>query len=426
MVKKGLAIIVILFVGFSTLAASLGEQEIEYLKAHSQEINLGEAEFPLLQNQIQGKSIFLAGQNQGLEYNKELQKDLLKFFHQEAGVKYLLVEATYASGEFLNQYLQTGEEEYLELVISYWRRSQDEFEFFQWLREYNLEFPEEKQIRIIGFDVQGPPRTLISINYLGDLLMQAHIPLELEYYLLPLVSLAKDFTELRLEPEHPRLAQTEYSAGIPEEMIKDTREITLSILENWEENPGPYQNLLDDPREFFFVLTNIKDAFAMEEKLKEGMEASHTFRSERAFANLLNLLEELEDEKFFGQWEELNVFQKPYRKVEWLGARLDDSNSPFAGKVMSLWYVYHDSFQMQPFSPGEEVQFDSGYIIENLEEIVEISPGEISLFQLNAPDSPFSRAPYFLREQIDGVLTDYFQYIFLIQGSPPTRPFYQP
>ncbi len=426
MLKKGIAIIIILFLGFSGQAAPLGDQEIEYLRSNSQEVRLGEVEFPLLKNQLEGNSVFLAGKNQGLEYNKELQKDLLEFFHQEAGVKNLLVEATYASGEFLNRYLQTGEEEYLELVISYWRRSQDEFEFFQWLREYNLQFPDEEQIRVIGFDVQGPPRTLISINYLGDLLMQTHIPLELEYYLLPLVALAQDFMELRLDPEHSRLAQTEYTAGIPEEMIEDTREITRDILEHWEEAPDHYHEFLNDPEEFFFVLNNIKDAFAMEEKLKEGMEASHQFRSEKAFSNLLNLLEGLEREKFFGQWEELNVLQKPYREVEWLGAKLAGRNSPFSGKVLSLWYVYHDSLQMQPFSPGEEVEFDSGYIMENLNELVEISPAEVSLFQLNASGSPFSRGQYFLREQTGGASTDFFQFIFVIQGSPPTRPFYQP
>ncbi len=427
MLKIGMAFFLIMVLGFPAFSLGLRDQEKEYLQDHCQEIELGAANFPLLENYLEDYSIFLAGKNQGLAYNSQLQMDLLQFLHQEAGVKYLLVEAPFASGEFINRYLETGEEEYLELVITYWRRSKERFDFFRDLKEYNSKFPEEEQIRVIGMDLQGPPRTLISIKYLGDLLMDTRIPLDLEYFLLPLVSLAQDFIELRQDPDHPLRAQTEYRAGIPGEMIESAREIARDILDHWKEDSEPYRELLDQPEHFYLVLNNIVDAFIMEEKLREGIEASHQFRSDRAFSNLLFLLEGMEGEKFFGQWEELNVFQKKFRGVDWLGAKLAGPDSPFNDRVMSIWYVYHDSQQMQPFSPGEVVDFDSTYIMRNLEELTELAPGKLSIFKLDAPGSPFSQGQFFLEDVEENIVsTDFFQYLLLIKESPAASPFYQP
>lgn len=426
MLKAMLISFIIIALAAPAWATSLGSDEKQFLKDHSQEIILGEVEFPLLENYLENYTFFLVGENQGLAYNTTLQMDLLQFLHQEAGVNYLILETIPASGEFINRYLETGDEEYLELVITYWRRSQDKFDFFYELREYNQELEEKQEIRVIGADVHGPPRTLISIKYLADLLTEHRIPLELEAYLLPLLSLTRDFSELREDPEHGRLAQTEYGAGIPEKLLSETREVVENIHQHWMEDPEPYREFLDQPEKFLRILDNILDAFIMEEKLQEGIEASHKFRSKTAYANLLEMTRDLEGEKFFGQWEELNSFRSPYREVKWLGAHLDSPESPYYGEVLSIWLLYYDCFQMQPFSPGEDIEFDSTYIARDLDKLVDISKEDLTLFNLIAPDSPFARDMFFFQDSPEGTATDYFQYLLLIQNSPPAKPFYQP
>jgi len=67
---------------------------------------------------------------------------------------------------YLNRYLQTGNEEYLDLVLPYWQRNYEMYEFYRKLRECNLTLEPGERIEIIGFDITGTFRQIIAVYHL--------------------------------------------------------------------------------------------------------------------------------------------------------------------------------------------------------------------------------------------------------------------
>jgi len=418
------------FSGSCNAALEIDNRAQTYLEQNKEKMDLEKEEIELLKPFLEDNSIFLAGSTPGLARNSEVKMTLLKTLHQNAGVTYLLEEVTYAMGEFLNLYLDTGEEEYLDTVITYWRRDQQTKEFYEELREYNKELKEEgkQAIEIIGIDVQGPPRTLISIAYLAELISPRPVPKELEEYLLPLFELRNEFSSLRGDPEHQRFAQTSYQAGISTDFLKDVEEFAQNLKTAWEEDPDKFDRFLDEnSEEILFVVNNILDAFELEKRSEMGVEKSYSFRNKIAFQNFLILSEDLPEGKFFGQWGELHIFQDSFRNVNWLGKNLNTPPSPYAGQVLSIFLAYYESMQMPPYSPGESQEFDSSFLLKDLEKLADIAENELTLFSLVHSGSPFTDNLYFLDEQTaSGVTTNFFQFLLLIKESPPVEPIFIP
>lgn len=59
----------------------------------------------------------MAGELHGVKMNYELQLGLIKYLNSKAGVRYILGEFGYSVGEYINKYLDTGDEKILEYVV---------------------------------------------------------------------------------------------------------------------------------------------------------------------------------------------------------------------------------------------------------------------------------------------------------------------
>ncbi len=146
----------------------------EYLERQANPFDL---EQPLAKGSIgnvDGYRVFLAGETHTKAKDKQAEKLLVRYFHEHEGVRYLLWETGFGSGLLLDRYLQTGNADeldfYLEQLSGTMGYTQEERDFWVWLREYNAALPDQQ--KLIGLDVdhqpESPPAASLSPTARAD------------------------------------------------------------------------------------------------------------------------------------------------------------------------------------------------------------------------------------------------------------------
>ncbi len=434
MVKKNISVLIIFLGIFLVFSGSPLQAEnqttaegLEFLQENNQKINLDKPfeAFSLLDPYLEENKFFFTGETHRVRPNEKLRLEFLKYLHQNAGVRYYVPEATYSIAHFLNRYLQTGDEYYLDLTIPYWHRIAGVYEFFQELRAYNQTLEPHERIEIIGFDITGPFRQIISVIHLLEITPPDDAPDELAEPLEELAELKETFMEERQKPDHYYKAQTDFYAGIPDSFFDKILPPVEEIKQLLEENPGPIEKFLgEDFFSFQFIVQNIIDGFDSFELMFEGRWDSNEFRDRRSFENFLELYPDLDRGNFFGQWGDLHTFQEEYHGFPWLAAHLDSEESPLAGQVLSIFYTYDDCHLLERLTLDSPFPYSSD--LEDMEIMQKAASGELVLFNLQGEDSPFGRELFFLGDDASGGTTlDYFQFMLYIKGFDRADPLYE-
>ncbi len=398
MKKRGIFVLVLLFL-VTFFPGQLRALDLDYLRQNS-ELLSGEPEFELLLPGLEGKKIILAGEAHGVGINSELVLELLTFLHGKADVRYFLWEGGYALGSLLNNYLQGGEEELLDLVFTqlegtaFW--SKEQYFFFKKLAEFNEELPPGKRVGVVGIDLELPLTS--AIIFLGSLLGK-----ETPESLKPLEEMAGNHKKLEGESQL-------YSSRVRLE----TMQMAVYLQEIIELEGENLQEFLGE--DWFAFQYGLRRLIQTHETWGEGPQV----REENTFSNLLELAPHLERGNFFGQWGGNHVLQRNHSQVNWLGSFLNGPRSPWAGQVLSIYYVYDHCKRMDPRT--YQARDYTSEEIRDLAVLRRAAPAEISLFWLDAPGSPFREEIHFLTRHSGGVTTDYFQYLIMIRNQSASNP----
>jgi len=396
--KRIFSLILIFFLVFSS-GGQVFALDLDYLRKNSEDI-FPDPTFDLLSEGIESKKIFMVGEAHGVGVNPGLAFDLLVYLQENAGVRYVLWEGGYALGRMLNYYVQGGSEEMLDLAFSqlegtaFW--SQEEYQLFKVLADFNTQLDPEERIEIVGIDLDLP--LTASIIYLDYLLGEKDIEI-----LDPLRELASTFRELKGEAQlyssRVRL-ETFRMANYLQRIIGEKEDYLEGVLgENW-----------------FDFKFSVKSLIKTQKTWGEGSQA----REDNSFSNFIDLSPILDRGGFFARWGANHVLQRTQAGVNWLGGILDGPDSPWQGQVLSIYFVYDHCQRMDP-KTYRGVDYSSGEI-RGLETLRRAAPGEKTLFWLDAPGSPFREEVYFLTRHSRGVTTDYFQYILMIRNKPAANP----
>jgi len=373
--------------------------DLDYLRNNREDLEQQYA-FVLLEEDLAGMEIFLAGEAHGVAINNELAYQLLVFLHREAGVRYLVWEGGYGLGDLLNRYLQGGSEDLLELVFSQlegsaWS-SQEHYFFWKHLARFNRERPPEERIEVVGLDLELPLTS--PVIYLDYLLQKTDADI-----LQPLQQLAADFRELQgvdqLYSSGVRSAALDLSRYLQGEVPGKEEELQKILGDNWFH--------------FEYVVESLHrttGAWGQGEQVREDY----------VLSSLLALQGRLNRGPLFGQWGGNHVLQRMRLGINWLGALLQGPDSPYKGQVLSIYYVYDHCRRLDPRS-GQEEDYTSPEIAD-LHQLRRAASGEITMFRLNAPTSPFNEELHFLTRHSRGVTTDYFQYIIMLRNQEAERP----
>ena len=109
--------------------------------------------FELYKDSLENYSIFINGENHlYTKSNAALQLKMLKYLHQNADVKTLLLELGWSRGYIITKYIQTGDSTLLPAIKNYsW---QYYAKMVESLKLYNDSLPQDQKISVVGIDVE--------------------------------------------------------------------------------------------------------------------------------------------------------------------------------------------------------------------------------------------------------------------------------
>jgi len=361
-------------------------------------------ELSMLDSKLEGKEIFLTGEVHGIASNSVLELDFFKYFKEKTDFKYYLCESSYSSSYFINQYLETGNKMYLDEVYSRtsgnYQESQENYDFWLAVYEYNNALNEDQKINVVGVDIEHDYIT--SFRFLTTILPDKEIPDEIKAS-IDLVLETKELLESSF--------RNDYKAP------KNSK----IILEDFDVNRKVYIDYLGEEFIYFeLVLQNVlngKEAY----KHNGDMTTWNNVRDAMIYENFVKLDNFLPNGKYFGQWGLAHVYQHKDKDIMWFGAYLNSEGSKYQDKVFSIAFNYLNCETMDkaggasspinfafPFAIGSQDRYDENYI----------------LYTVNNPDLNRARIPMihvYTGEFLEEDIKEFFQYLVLIKNSGPSQ-----
>ena len=140
---------------------------IDYLKDFHQSIDITSlndfSDLQLLEVDLPTHKVFFTGEFHSVAENFPTQTKLLFYLNQNAGVNYYLAELPFAFAEYINLYLQFGDEKILEYLAVESKNTHAEaaghYQMYRDIYKYNQEQPEDRRIQYLGIDGDTLPNS---------------------------------------------------------------------------------------------------------------------------------------------------------------------------------------------------------------------------------------------------------------------------
>ena len=251
--------------------------------------------------------VFLAGETRGQPQNTAMRKALFQYLHDEQqGVNVQLVETGVGETQVLEQYLRTGDENWLNHYLKLQGSCADaEAEYWRWLYQYNRQ--QGGTIHVAGLGTER--NTVVSM-----------------YGLLALAD-----TEIE-----PAESIADFVQALRDEDMATALQLFKTAM---EEQP-------DAMADYF------GDAYAQVQQLYANLQVSTTYkgrldRDDLAMMDNMNfVLRQYPDDKFFGQLSNGHVTQSAWKDGNYIanysrfGMLLNGEGSPVQGEVCSMLTIY--------------------------------------------------------------------------------------
>ena len=365
----------------------------KYLEENHIMIDLEETndftDLSIIDDDLEGKEIFLVGENHGVMANEQLRMKFLKYFKFNTNFKYYIWELPFSVVFFLNRYLETGDEKILretyEPLKGTFAWNKESFNHWEKLYQFNIKLPTTRKIKIIGIDIEHQIEN--AFKYM--------------LYVLPEIDDTKDISK--------KLKKLGNEAK-DEEII----EFCKGLKRDMEKRDGFYKKHL---KANYFGLKIVNDNLLSRYKVYNGNNFN-AIRDKQMYENFIRIHNRLPTGKYYGQLGLSHVFQRQTSYVDWFGSILN-KNPMFQDKVLSIVYVYDNCKYLYP-TDLRDYQGVMTTLDLKLDILKKYAKGESTLFKLNGRDSPFDKKllwPIVHKIPEGGVTTDYFQYIIMIRNS---------
>ena len=351
--------------------------------------------------------VFLAGEYHAQTKGYQSKKMLIQYLHEKQDVDYLICELGMGQGFLLDDYIQTGNEENLifmmeelEGTLAY---TQDEYQLWQWLYDYNQQQPENDKLHIIGLDIEFQKKT--SVRGLSLLMDNSVTP-------------AKE-----IQPLIERIKESDGTAvkEFPQALDKYPEQMKEIFGENfpWAEQ---YAKNVTATEKFF-------------ELNQSGGANAHQIRDDKMTDNLFFAMEQLPDDaKFFGQFGAEHILQSEMittfvlqENYNRFAMQLQENDSPVKGEVCSIYLAFLKKSQ-SPRSTTYYPMNESEIPVDSFQDYF----AQDTFIPLDEKGSPFFNDGEEQTENKENAnakaeinLTDYFQKILLLPDSEACEPYQQ-
>ena len=250
--------------------------------------------------------VFLAGETRGQPQNTAMRKALFQYLHEQQGVNVQLVETGVGETQVLEQYLRTGDENWLNHYLKLQGSCADaEAEYWRWLYQYNRQ--QGGTIHVAGLGTER--NTVVSM-----------------YGLLALAD-----TEIE-----PAESIADFVQALRDEDMTTALQLFKTAM---AEQP-------DAMADYF------GDAYAQVQQLYANLQVNTTYkgrldRDDLAMMDNMNfVLRQYPDDKFFGQLSNGHVPQSAWKDGNYIanysrfGMLLNGEGSPVQGEVCSMLTIY--------------------------------------------------------------------------------------
>lgn len=361
-----------------------------------------------IDNKIFGNAdyrVFLAGEYHAQTKGYQSKKMLIQYLHEKQDVDYLICELGMGQGFLLDDYIQTGNEENLifmmeelEGTLAY---TQDEYQLWKWLYDYNQQQPENDKLHIIGLDIEFQKKT--SARGLSLLLDNSVTP-------------AKE-----IQPLIERIKESDGTAvkEFPQALEKYPEQMKEVFGENfpWAEQ---YAKNVAATNQFY-------------DWMEEGKTNFHQIRDDKMTDNLFFAMEQLpEDAKFFGQFGAEHILQSEMittfvlqENYNRFAMQLQEDDSPVKGEVCSIYLVFLQKSQ-SPRSTNYYLMNESEIPVDSFQDYF----AQDTFIPLDEKGSPFTRYGEEQVQDREGSdnkaamgLTNYFQKILFLLDSEACEPY---
>ncbi|SHH54761.1 hypothetical protein SAMN02745245_01586 [Anaerosphaera aminiphila DSM 21120] len=325
-------------------------------------------------------NIYMVGETHGTVGTFITEFELAKYFNQYQNVNDLLIETGYCSGALLNEYIHTGNEKLLNIVMKSTKGtfaySNESANFYKSLYKLNKTLPENKKINLHGVDVEHVYNEA-GLYYLSTLIpSDTNIPKEISTYITQLNStLDREKGKVFIENLNKNIKKynTQYK-----ELLGESYPEFMASLDNINQAIDFYKDHNFDIREQYFTKNVLEKYESINKKCLAIFGGEHTVLSE---SNNIGI-----------------------GKV---GKILAEKYGTDSGGVASISLEYYRSHNRKSEERAKHLNSASGIPLAKKTE------KDISLFKLNLKDE----------DKAIQTLAKGQQYAILIKNSPATTPY---
>lgn len=360
------------------------------------------SDLSILSDDLKDREIFFTGEYHGINANELLNMKFLKYFKEKVDFKYYLCELSYSDAYFLNKFLESGDVKILEDIYKplkgtfAWNK--DSYNHWKKLYEFNKTLPEARRITVVGIDIEHQPQN--ALLYMTSVLPKKEVPNKIKDNIEELKTLF---------------------LNISNQSGDKLTKLSEKLRKDMEAQSEVYKEYLGQDY-FGFKLVNENILYTKEVYSAKEVDFNKV-RDKRIYENFEKVYDNLPKGKYYGQWGVNHIFQRQQGDIKWVGVAMNEKGSRLENKILSIVYMYEDCKQMsktgnnkyniQDFNSNNSLIFSS------------FTEKNYTLFKLNGENSPFRKELIWLTPDdnpIDGVTTDYYQYVVVIKDSQATEP----
>jgi hypothetical protein len=321
------------------------------------------------------------------------------------------MEAGPSHAWFINRYFATGDEQALDVIFNdphmkgtfSWTHEQRRF--WQKVRAWNDALPEQDRVHVVGVDIEHQPGTAAAC--IRRLLPDAEPP----------------------ESIRPAINRIIRFALAPD--FKSEGSVAGELLASLDTNRSDYVAFLGDRLfDVESVARNLRLAseYYLARQNTINRTDKNAIREKAIFAAFRREQARLRGARFYGCWGGSHVPQRRCANTDWFATLLNESESPVAGQVLSIWMICDDCRWIRPDSAQGGYRTSATTARSELERLFACAAtSKATLFRLDGVDSPFAKRPYLVPRPSDGgATTDYFQYVILLRNANPATPLDSP
>ena len=380
------------------------ESVSQYLADNQHEISLEfntdlTSEFGALADHFEGKELILLGENHASQFNEVIDTKLFQYLYHQHGVRVYIAESSIGMAYYINRYINTGYEFFLDYVMANYSGS-----FSQTLhnrarlvrlKDFNLSLPEGERITYIGIDVEH--QVTVGFRVFKQLVPQATIE----------APHPEELTSIIYE-----INNTSYSNYLA---VVNAAPYFLEALTTGENTEG-FKAYFPDYEQMVLILEGIITKVSLE----ENPLTFDTKREQQIARNLAFAKQKYAGEKLYGKWGASHIWKRQLSdNYKTFVQEAIEAKTISVNAVASIPIFYFNSSYTDKdndFAP-RPITFNTAPAVMRVNE-----ESPVVLFDLNEQGSPFNNFMMLIKG-VEGTTTSYFDLAFYFNGSLSSKPY---